>query len=149
MIDKPLIQNPLAGGGGTSLEDLARLRGGELIESIGRDQDIQQDIVVDSRKESPPKEPKLRDSSKIDIEIIDNFLSEINKSEPEVKVDLENTDVYQLHETVYKNIDVFKNKKWIKLPKVDGKTIHPELGVYIRNTGLLFNTLIKNGIIII
>ena len=34
MIDKPLIQNPLAGGGGTSLEDLARrLRGGELIQT--------------------------------------------------------------------------------------------------------------------
>ena len=40
MIDKPLIQNPLAGGGGTSLEDLARLRGGELIESINRPGDI-------------------------------------------------------------------------------------------------------------
>lgn len=39
MIEKPLIQNPLAGGG-TSLEDLARLRGGKLIESINRPSDI-------------------------------------------------------------------------------------------------------------
>ena len=42
MIDKPLIQNPLAGGGGTSLEDLARLRGGELIESINAQKPIQE-----------------------------------------------------------------------------------------------------------